>query len=210
MTGLLKKDFRLLAMYGKILLLMMAIFLLTAVFMETVTLAAGVILIMGLKMTVNTISYDDMSHFSEYSVTLPVSRTAQVVEKYLFSCCILGIGAGIVAVLNLVFRMMFPESTDMVENVASTLLCMALGMVLISLMIPLVYKFGAEKARVLIILIGMSPALLIFLLAGDTSWEVSISERIIFLLFSCSPLIGLVFMIVSCLISIRIYQNKEF
>ena len=76
MTGLLKKDFRLLAMYGKILLLMMAIFLLTAVFMETVTLAAGVILIMGLKMTVNTISYDDMSHFSEYSVTHPVSRTA--------------------------------------------------------------------------------------------------------------------------------------
>ena len=99
---------------------------------------------------------------------------------------------------------------DMVENVASTLLCMALGMVLISLMIPLVYKFGAEKARVLIILIGMSPALLIFLLAGDTGLEVSISERIIFLLFSCSPLIGLVFMIVSCLISIRIYQNKEF
>ncbi len=157
MIGLLKKDFRLLSNYGKILLVMAGFFLVVSISMKTVAFAAGVILIMGLMMTVNTISYDDMSHFSEYSITLPVSRKVQVIEKYLLSCCILGIGMGIVAVLNLIFRFVFPENTDMVESVASTLLCTALGMVIVSLMIPLVYKFGAEKARILIILIGMCP-----------------------------------------------------
>ena len=210
MIGLLKKDFRLLAMYGKVLLLMIGLFLIASISMKTVSFAAGVILIMGLMMTVNTISYDDMSHFTEYSITLPISRTKQVVEKYLFSCCILGLGAGIVAVLNVAFRFMFPESTDMMENVSATLLSMALGMVLISLMIPLVYRFGAEKARLLIILIGMSPALLIFLLSGDTGWKISISKQTIFLLFCCSPLIGVVCMAISCLISIRVFQNKQF
>ncbi len=210
MIGLLKKDFRLLSNYGKILLVMAGFFLVVSISMKTVAFAAGVILIMGLMMTVNTISYDDMSHFSEYSITLPVSRKVQVIEKYLLSCCILGIGMGIVAVLNLIFRFVFPENTDMVESVASTLLCTALGMVIVSLMIPLVYKFGAEKARILIILIGMSPALLIFLLSGDMEWELSISERTIFTLFSVSPLAGFVFMIVSCLVSIRIFQKKQF
>lgn len=212
MTGLLKKDFRLLAKYGKVVLLMMGIFLLASIYSKDVTFSAGVIIIMGLMMTVNTISYDDMAHFTEYSVTLPISRARQVVEKYILSICILAIGVGLVAVLNLIFRILWPEHTDMMENVSAMLLCMSLGLVMLSLMIPLVYKFGAEKARIIVILIGMSPALLLPLVmkGSETVAAVSISDEMLFFLFSCSPLVGLACMAVSCLISVRIFQKKEF
>lgn len=212
MTGLLKKDFRLLAKYGKVVLLMMGVFLLASIYSKDITFSAGVIVIMGLMMTVNTISYDDMAHFTEYSVTLPISRARQVVEKYILSICILAIGVGVVAVLNLIFRILWPEHTDMMENVSAMLLCMSLGLVMLSLMIPLVYKFGAEKARIIIILIGMSPALLLPLAMGgsETAAAVSISDEALFFLFSCSPLVGLACMAVSCFISVRIFQKKEF
>lgn len=212
MTGLLKKDFRLLANYGKAVVLMMGVFLVAAIYLKNISFSAGVIMIMSLLMTVNTISYDDMAHFTEFSVTLPLSRTKQVVEKYMLSFCILTIGVGIVAVLNVIFRILWPENTDMMENVSSMLLCLAIGLVMLSLMIPLVYKFGAEKARVIIILIGVSPALLLTLVmqGSENAAVASISDQMLFLLFSSSPLIGIACMAISCLISIRIFKNKEF
>ena len=42
MTGLLKKDFRLLANYGKAVVLMMGVFLVAAIYLKNISFSAGV------------------------------------------------------------------------------------------------------------------------------------------------------------------------
>lgn len=97
---------------------------------------------------VSLISYDQASGWTEYSLTLPVSRRTLVAEKYL-----IGLGcAGLSVVLGLLFTAVrvlngaAPETEEMMM-----MLCGGVCTVLLmnALVLPLMYRFGVEKARML-------------------------------------------------------------
>ena len=97
---------------------------------------------------VSLISYDQASGWTEYSLTLPVSRKTLVAEKYL-----IGLGCAATSILlGVVFALVRALNGVAVEKEQLLLmLCSGACTVLLmnALILPLMYRFGVEKARML-------------------------------------------------------------
>ena len=97
---------------------------------------------------ISLLSYDQASGWTEYSLTLPMSRKTLVAEKYLIG---MGCAVGFV-LLGMAFVLMRALSGAAPEmEQFRMMLCCGFCTVLLmnALMLPLMYRFGAEKARML-------------------------------------------------------------
>lgn len=76
--------------------------------------------------------------------------------------------------------------------------------------IPLVFKFGAEKGRVLLLISFLFPAALcfgiyqLFIILG-----IELTEHFMFALLCCSPIIALIWCYVMYQISYKIFTKQE-
>jgi len=79
-----------------------------------------------------------------------------------------------------------------------------------SMSIPLVFKFGAERGRVLLLVSFLIPAGICFgvyqLLA---TLGVALTDQLVFILLCCSPLLALAWCYVMYQISYRIFAKQE-
>ena len=95
------------------------------------------------------------------------------------------------------------------------LLFLTLGAWVISLIfgsmsIPLVFKFGAEKGRVLLLVSFLIPAGICFgIYQLLTMLGVALTDQIVFILLCCSPLLALAWCYVMYQISYRIFVKQE-
>lgn len=76
--------------------------------------------------------------------------------------------------------------------------------------IPLVFKFGAEKGRVLLLVSFLIPAGICFgIYQLLTMLGVALTDQIVFILLCCSPLLALAWCYVMYQISYRIFVKQE-
>ena len=91
-----------------------------------------------------------------------------------------------------------------------TLAATVISLIFGSMSIPLVFKFGAEKGRVLLLVSFLIPAAICFgaykLLA---MLGVELTDQTVFILLCCSPLIALVWGYGMYQISYRIFLKQE-
>lgn len=109
---------------------------------------------------VNLLTYDQSVGWVEYGRTLPVSKKTLVAEKYLIGLFC----AAAAVVIGGLFVTVIPLRTGMApdKDVLSLLAGSVCAILLINgIMLPLYYRFGAEKARMLYMLMfaGMGAAL---------------------------------------------------
>lgn len=159
MKGLVLKDFLNLRKMGLTFLLLIALF--AVIFgMQGDYSFVGVIIIPFCLMVVTTMSYDDVAGWNAYAVTMPVSRRDIVLSKYctMVLFCLLGvmIGGAMMVVLSLFGKT--PLTLDSLWVLGGIL---AVALVFGSLMIPLIYQFGAEKARFVLIMVALAPTALV-------------------------------------------------
>lgn len=100
---------------------------------------------------VNLLGYDQNSGWVEYSLTLPVSKKVLVAEKYLVGllCAAASVAIGGLFVVVLSLRKgaaLDGTALFFVGNGVNTILLMN------GISLPLMYRFGAEKARMIYIL----------------------------------------------------------
>lgn len=210
MKALLLKDVYNIAHNLKTLLVMLAV--MGAVFLysggvETFTVVVTVIF--G-TMVITTMSMDEASKWNRYALAMPVRRRDIVREKYLlqFCFCLVGMLLGLaIAVVAGLLR----------QNLALAPLCaIALAGVGVSLLagsvlIPLLYKFGAEKARMLLMLVYLIPMgigfLLQYLLQGRSLEGVGAPLRVAPYV---APALVLAAVYLSYRVSLRIFEKLEF
>ena len=121
-------------------------------------------------MIVTTFTFDDTCNWTPYALILPIGRRQIVLAKYaaLAVFCTVGILFGLVAsgvgaflTSNGPFAAGGP-----VETLVGVLMGWSISFVMGSTAIPLVFRFGAEKARILIVAAFVIPAALVFAIAG--------------------------------------------
>lgn len=97
---------------------------------------------------VNLLGYDQNSGWVEYSLTLPVSKKVLVAEKYLVGllCAAASVVIGGLFVVVLSLRKGAALDGTALFFVGNTILLMN------GISLPLMYRFGAEKARMIYIL----------------------------------------------------------
>lgn len=207
MKGLLKKDFLLLQSYAKSLMLMLVFFLIIGV-TSGPSFIVGIIMIECVTLAVSTFAYDDMAKWDTYMLALPVSRKTAVREKYVFALLLGLIGIALSLAASL-FSGILRGNVDFANAAATIGGCLVAACLYVAVMLPLTYRFGSEKMRVMLIAVFV---VLFALLFGGYVLLQKVAPGALETLVRMWPLLPILTVLalaVSYIISVRIFQKKE-
>ena len=207
MKGLLLKDLLSLRRYMRTVMLLVAAYALMIFFMDSPYLLVGMIVLMSAMISVTSFSFDHMAGWDVYALSLPVSRKDVVRSKYLLALIFTSSGS-LLSILIGVLYTLFTLKGSFTETLIASYALFAVGMVFVSILLPLLYKFGVEKARLLIIAVFAVPVAVIVALANIAGLEMP-DEQLINRLLALSPLVLIAVLGISYFASCAIYRKKE-
>ncbi|WP_272864846.1 ABC-2 transporter permease [Clostridioides difficile] len=169
-----------------------------------------VIIVLCTTMIVSTFSYDDLNKWDSYVLTMPINRNDIVLSKYL-TMLIFSFTGVLVSLIVSVTIGYFKNTLILNETLLINALILSISVCFGSLILPLIYKFGTERARLSIILCFLVPtlALLVFKsILENISSPISIEIILNTLVYSL-PFVAILLFVISYFISSKIYSKKE-
>ncbi|WP_131006296.1 ABC-2 transporter permease [Clostridioides difficile] len=170
----------------------------------------GVIIVLCTTMIVSTFSYDDLNKWDSYVLTMPINRNDIVLSKYLTMLIFSFIGVLVSLIVSVTIGY-FKNTLILNETLLINALILSISVCFGSLILPLIYKFGTERARLLMILCFLVPtlALLVFKsILDNISSPISIEIILNTLVYSL-PFVAILLFVISYFISSKIYSKKE-
>lgn len=168
---------------------------------------------------VSTINYDEYDNGYPFLLSLPVTKKDYAASKYTFGFIISGGTWALSVLITTIYQFVTNTNFDVSTWLFMCLILLVAVMYLDALMIPLQFKFGGEKGKiamfavfVVIAIIGFGSIQLLDMIGIDLN-EMIISISQINLYVIVLLLITTTFLIVipiSCLISIKILNKKEY
>ena len=151
MTGLIYKDF--LALKGHlttylVFFLVYGGLCLSGVF--TASVLCGMVVLMSLITPMTTVTSDDVSRWNRFAIATPACRRGVVTGKYLFTL--------LVTLASTVFVSLLLVVLALAGGLEEALACAGIALIMNAVALPLLLKFGAEKAR----MVSMALFLLVF------------------------------------------------
>ena len=203
MKGLIRKDFYLLWRYCWLMPLLLLAFIVLSVFSSGGQSPFFIYYpcILSSVIPVNLLAYDDAEHWLTYCDTLPVTRRQYVSGKYIMSLLCDGtvfLLSAIAAVIRLCRNGAFYPA-DLFNQLAVLAMISLLSSALV---MPPIFKFGAQKGRIVFIgVIGIFCGLAAILDTPDLSG--------LSLPIGLLPILATVIFAASWLLSIRLYEKRE-
>lgn len=215
MRGLFEKDIRLLLQRKQTLVL----FAIIAVFMGYTmegTFIVGYVSILCAIFTVSTISFDEAENCYPFLMTLPIKSVDYVSEKYAF--CIFGgfLGWILSVVIYLTANVSRGNPVDTGSELLVAAMFIPIIVVMSSIMISFQLKFGAEKSRIVLMILSGVTAVMGYAgskMFGNTEIpEVleSIDKMPITTIFACITLIAVIVAVITFMWSLSIMKKKEY
>lgn len=220
MKGLLVKDLKLVKNQGKILILLaIAMGAVFGIMDANPSFVVSYMTIFFTIFTISTISYDEYDNGFAFLLTLPATRQQYVHEKYLFSLIMMGgAWAGGMAVSILLGFVWRPEG-GLAELYETSWIFIILGVVMVSVLVPLKLKFEGEKGRLVIPVVCLGGVLIFFLAYkyidilpdGFTEKVIDMAKDLGTVgITMVSVVAAVVIFAVSWLCSLRIMKKREF
>jgi ABC-type transport system involved in multi-copper enzyme maturation permease subunit len=175
--------------------------------MDDASLFSGVIVLLFAIMSVTSFAYDKQFGWDTYVLSIPVSRKEVVLSKYVLSV-LLAIFGGVLALLVGWLHGIFHHISNFSEVLIVSYALFAVSLIFLSVLLPLVYKFGVERSRVIILAVFAIPTAA-FLLLAQTGTVVAPDEQTIRQVLLFSPVVVIVCGVLSFMISHAIYRRKE-
>ena len=149
MTGLILKDFLILRKTLRSYLFMLVVYVgiaFTGVWSADIVGVLMVVMVVMLPM--NVFAYDKQAKWDTYGLALPVGRTKTVAARYLCVLLLCLLSVGLTAILG----MMLYAAGRVEEPVEFLVSCSVTGLMAVlvnAIMLPFLYKFGPERARMM-------------------------------------------------------------
>ena len=200
MKALLVKDLLTLKGQAKSLLLVLAVWFIISFINGSGLFFTSLSVIYGMLLPLTTLSIDEKSRVERYMMSMPVTRAELALSRYalgllgLLALGVLGIGASLVI------------GDSLEEALGASAACFCLAVLLLGVTLPLVYKFGTDKARVVCIAVYMVTFLAVSFIAARFGIELDDLSGAFFLL----PFLSLAVLALSAAISLGIYKKREF
>lgn len=215
MKGLFVKDWRLMSRQMKIMLVFVLVFVgMFSFSMENSLALSGLYSVVFLMLSINCFAYDEMCHFEKLTAAAPIPKSRVVLSRYLAALAVDALGMVIIAVVYGGIRLFRGRpSAEILGDLSVIAACSLAGILLISVLFPLFYKFGVNKSRLILILAFAIPAGLVgagmsILGKADLTLQFSpVFLRSLPFLLIAILLLGLW---LSISISTRILENKEY
>lgn len=210
MKGLLYKDFCNLRQVGKQSLVVLGIFAVWSIFVKNSQLFSMMIPIYCMMLLFTAMSYDEMAGFDKYALTLPVTRKELVKTKYVLLCLLFVAGILAGSLGSIVLRVFLGSQMSLLEEAISAAAVSFLYLLAFEVLLPLVFRYGAEKARLFLAAVFLAAFALLyggFTVVKMTGVQVSLQ---LVLGVTCTGIV-LVFagFFISYGLSVRIISNKE-
>ena len=207
MRGLLLKDWYLIKKYCWMLYLMDVLFIALSLFAtDSVFIYMYPYLFAGF-VPMTLYAYDERERWKVYAAALPVSRRQYVSGKYLVG--LLSIAAVLLLSLvvhTAVYLTVPGRMVDYLLDFLSILpACAAMGFITPALSLPLMFRFGSEKARIayIVILAGIASISSVFL---GARWNIPPAVSLPpILVYAAAPVLYLL----SWALSMAIYEKRE-
>lgn len=208
MIGFIKKDLLMIKGNLKSLAVILIIFGLITIEQNNNLLFFPIFI--SLMLSISTFSYDEYNKWNSYAITFPSGRKNLIKAKYL-SALLLASLATILSIILLLSLGIMSHNFNIKEIFSEMLICFFSISVILSIMYPIIFKFGVEKGRIAIF-IG------IFILATIQGLlikkiKVSIPQNLLSFLnhnyLILLPVLVLLILLASYKISIYIYSKKE-
>ena len=214
MKSLILKDLFNIGHNAKSMLFILVVFAVALIPFSDVEGYIFVCAILCSMMIVTTFSFDDNSKWTRYAMIMPVSKKELVVGKFVVLAIFCAVGSlfGLVigSISGFAMRKITFDFAGIGELLFLALAAWVISLIFGSMSIPLVFKFGAEKGRVLLLVSFLIPAGICFgvyqLLA---TLGVALTDQLVFILLCCSPLLALAWCYVMYQISYRIFAKQE-
>lgn len=210
MLGLIKKDFLLIKANSKQMVIIFIVYLMLA-FQGTFDVTF-IIPLIGIMLFISTFSYDDFNNWNSYAVTLPNGRKNVVRAKYIASIILTIILAIVSLTIGIGISYTKTNSINLDEIISSLMGTMLSSIIIISLLYPIVFKFGATNGRIILFAVVFGIAGIGALIAQfvDTTPIINMINRLDNYSLIAIPIISVILLGISYLISNKIYQRKEF
>ena len=213
MTGLILKDALVLKKSLKSYLLLLAVYaVLTVTGLFSISFVAAFLEVIAMMLPMSAFAFDEQAHWDRYAAALPLSRRDLVAARYLFTLlvllCVAAFGAAMCVVVS------FSGDWDAVwECGMSIAVTMLLGVLALSVAMPLNYRLGPERARIALYVTLLLPVAALFVSVKGELWSGSQVTRLEELppLLILLPLIFLavVALILSYCCSCAVMERKE-
>ncbi len=210
MSGLILKDLLVLRKQGKSYLLIIGIYMVLAfvgVFDYSILSTMMVVLTMMLPMA--TFSYDELARWDKFAAAMPVGRSGIVKAKYLMALAVIG-GAGLLCfVVNIIVAMIDHEA-QLGALMASLGGSLGAGLLINAAILPLLFKYGAEKSRSMMMVVMLVVFILVFgliTIAGEGGFALTNAMTAVIPWLAALLVLG--GFVVSYRISQKLYAQKE-
>ena len=211
MNGLLKKEFFVLRKQLRtwtMLFVLYAAIAVTGVWGPYIL--TTLVTVMTLMTPLSAFGYDQSTGWETFVATLPGGREKAVGARYLF-CLLVDLAAAALALgLTLLLGLLGLADVALDEAAASTLSCAAVALLMIAVALPLCYKLGVEKARVVYMAVFLAAfgggLALVNLLSGRIALPAWLGYA---LLAAVVPVLAVV-MYLSYRTSVSILRKKEY
>lgn len=215
MKGLIKKDLLLLKSQLKSYLVIVIVFAIVS-FMSNDNTFITLLPILGVMLIISTLSFDNYYKWDAFALTLPLSRKDNVKSKYALAVLI----TLTFVILATIILIAFNTIKGLPINAFNilTLMCGSLlgASIATSISLPLMYKFGSENGRMIMIvavfaigggIVGIAELLnSYFDQAFLNSALTFISTNILAIMI----LVMIVLLLFSYFLTLKIYMRKEF
>lgn len=164
--GLIIKDILQLKNYKKTLIIFVLIFILVSISEgDGIGNMLPIIITLGFGMfSMASFNYDELTKTDRYILTFPITKKQIVFAKYIFVICSTIIGSIVGTILSVILTLIINKQIPNIEEFIVLGLGAILEIGLIqAIQIPCVYKWGAEKGRIQMVLVT---GLILFIIGG--------------------------------------------
>lgn len=211
MKGLLLKDFCILKKQMKLMVVFVIFYAIWAVAAKMPTMMGTMVILLSIMMPISSMSYDEAGQWYRYAFSLPIPRRTLVLSKYVLGFLV-SLGGLVVSAIGNIIILALTNGENALESWLTIIGFLELGVIFLSIIIPILFKYGVEKGRLFIVVIAVIPSLLVALLGSTlkTSGTLMPSAELLQAILYSSPLFTLATFLISFRISVGICRKKEY
>ena len=152
-------------------------------------------------------AYDERSKWDQLAAMMPYSTQDIVLSKYVFGWLCIAVAALVSQAIQLVLSLFWSGAHF---SLATTLMAVCCGLCIMSITLPLMFRFGVEKGRLTMFLIiflvcGSAGAISSVAVPASDSASFAFQSAILPMLLAAS----LVLTVISVPLSMRLYSRRE-
>lgn len=211
MSGLVLKDILNLKRYMKQMGIILIVYLFMSINFKNPNLIVFMMVFVTTMLIVTSMAYDESTKWDKYALTMPITKKDLVKSKYVL-LILLALSGGVISLISAFILSRFIGVVDYEEMLLTGAGVVLASLLLFSVLLPIVFKMGTEKTRIIMIILFTVPTILITgfsKIFKDFNMPQLTAEQIKYLGYA-SPFIVLLLVFLSYNLSVSIVNKKEF